>query len=84
MFRVALKYDLRNAFVLPQASQRQYVLSTMNDTNCELLMPVVAFLTDENRAVIGFDDLTWLSWWRTLRSLFLDHVSDISWLRLHD
>ena len=49
---------LRRAFVLPKASQRQYVLSTMNDTNCELLMPVVAFLTDENRAVIGFEDLT--------------------------
>ena len=47
---------IRRSFVLPLASQRRQVASILNDRDSELLMPVVAFLTDDERADVAVDD----------------------------
>ena len=66
----------RNAFILPQASRRRDVANILNDVNCDELMPIVDFLTDDDRAEGKIDDPTKQPLVPAIFGAYLDTISN--------
>ena len=69
---------LRRAFVFPRASRRREVAATLNDRGHEGFMPLIAFLTDDERADVGADDPTMQPLIKDIFPYYLDAISTTS------